>query len=117
MKYFAILLALLATSAYASQRVAKDYFHWGKPEFTNSKVQVEVIYVESRKELLELLIAKGGSNEKRDGESKPPKLNAFSIVRKNKATCTIYTLNPKVEYKPEFLGHEMFHCLHGRWHD
>jgi hypothetical protein len=25
-------------------------------------------------------------------------------------------VDPKVEYQPEFVGHEMLHCFYGQWH-
>lgn len=38
----------------------------------------------------------------------------FSVI--NDKLCTIHMLDPKVEYRPEQIGHEYAHCLYGEWH-
>lgn len=41
-------------------------------------------------------------------------LRAFSII--GPKVCTIHVIDPKVTYMPEFVGHELVHCLYGEFH-
>jgi len=50
-------------------------------------------------------------------------LGAFSRLRLNRASptlegseCIVYIRDPNWMYEPEFIGHEIIHCLYGRWH-
>ena len=42
------------------------------------------------------------------------RLMAFAVVRNG--VCEIHTIDPKIIYEPEWLGHELTHCIYGRWH-
>lgn len=44
------------------------------------------------------------------------KLAAFTLVRSEKETCEVHVVDPRVAYAPEYLGHEIYHCIHGNWH-
>jgi hypothetical protein len=41
-------------------------------------------------------------------------IKAFSLPYGT--TCAIYAVDPKVAYEPEFLGHELAHCIYGNFH-
>ena len=44
-------------------------------------------------------------------------LMAFSsLLPDGTGTCTIHAVDPRVSYHPEFLGHELTHCLLGEFH-
>jgi hypothetical protein len=30
--------------------------------------------------------------------------------------CNVYIMDPKVNYQPEWYGHELVHCMYGDWH-
>lgn len=32
------------------------------------------------------------------------------------ATCTLHIVDPRLRYQPEYLGHELVHCMHGSFH-
>lgn len=40
----------------------------------------------------------------------------FSVIDPVTNTCQINIVDPKVNYKPEELGHELTHCLYGDFH-
>ena len=42
---------------------------------------------------------------------------AFSAWTVEGKACTIYLLDPSVFYMPDQYGHELMHCVFGRWHD
>ena len=41
---------------------------------------------------------------------------AFGTVNPTRPECTIHVLRIATHYAPEWLGHEMVHCIHGRFH-
>lgn len=43
-------------------------------------------------------------------------INAFTSLDKKNNKCTIHVLSPATNYEPQYLGHELFHCIYGRWH-
>ena len=42
-------------------------------------------------------------------------INGFSITVNR--VCQIHIHDPSFSYEPEILGHELFHCMYGKWHD
>lgn len=42
----------------------------------------------------------------------------FSVIRieDTQHSCTIHMIDPTVDYAPEFMGHELAHCVWGRFH-
>ena len=46
-------------------------------------------------------------------------LQAFSTVNKysdGTVKCEIHIMEPTVKYQPDFIGHEVTHCLYGQFH-
>lgn len=41
---------------------------------------------------------------------------AFAVLRPPFDTCEIHIIKPTVQYIPEFMGHETYHCFYGGWH-
>ena len=39
---------------------------------------------------------------------------AWSVLTKDR--CIVHIIDPKVSYEPKWIGHEIAHCLYGRWH-
>ena len=110
------LMAATSISPAMAQRVGADGYHWSKPEFTKSSVEIRVILFKSRKELTEQYNAMGGEVKKMPWMEKTPKLNAFSGFNRTRQTCDIFAIDPAVEYHPEDFGHELLHCFFGDWH-
>lgn len=46
----------------------------------------------------------------RDGEE----LMAWSIASPSR--CTVHVVDPRRDWQPEWLGHEVAHCMFGEWH-
>ena len=89
-----------------------DGYYFEKETFTRTEFPVEVILVQSEKEMIQLF--KQRTNVA--GEISPKDVAAFAVIRLNDTKCTIYMLDPKVNYQPEFIGHEFVHCIYGVWH-
>ena len=43
-------------------------------------------------------------------------LYGFAILDNRSADCHIHIVDPAVDYAPEWMGHELMHCIYGRWH-
>ena len=40
----------------------------------------------------------------------------FTVYRVNNNVCDMYIYDPAYRYKPEFIGHELVHCIYGDFH-
>ena len=43
-------------------------------------------------------------------------ISAFTKWNEEAGTCKIYIKDPAWKYEPELIGHEVAHCIWGRWH-
>lgn len=43
-------------------------------------------------------------------------VQAFTRWRPESKTCIIYIKDPMWTYQPEYIGHEVAHCIWGNWH-
>jgi hypothetical protein len=100
-------------NAPTTKNRGKDGYYFEKETFTRTNFPVEVILVKSEKEMIALLKQR---KETVYGKVDPKDVAAFAIIRMNDPKCTIYMLDPKVKYQPEFIGHEFVHCIYGIWH-
>lgn len=44
------------------------------------------------------------------------KTKGFTFYNPNSLVCDMYIYDPKYDYEPEFIGHELVHCLYGDFH-
>jgi hypothetical protein len=109
MKKLAILsLFLVLTSCNQPSNIGADNYQFGTKQYENSRVTVDIVTYNSRNDLL---------NEARKYGVNNPELAAFSLLLENDQTkCTIHIMDPSVSYEPEFIGHELLHCVYGQWH-
>lgn len=47
----------------------------------------------------------------------PERLVAFTQYNDKTKLCTIHIVDPKQVHAPQFIGHEVLHCVYGNWHD
>lgn len=102
----AAALLAVATPAFA----APDGFTFGKAEYDRSAIEVEFVVFRTAGELQAEAERLGAWT----GEGKA--IRAFSAIRPGGGKCTIYMLDPKFDYMPQYIGHELMHCKYGRWH-
>ena len=86
---------------------ASDGYSFGTPSFERTKVDVQLVTYKTRVDFLE---AARKRNVKGDA------VQAFTELRPPFNKCTIHVMDPKINYQPEFIGHEMMHCFYGQWH-
>ena len=103
-----IVLAALALLAGCKQP-ATDGYRFESPEYERDAVLVRVA---THRSLAELRAAAPASAHE-DGRA----LMAWAEIAPDRASCTIHIISPTTTaYAPEWLGHELAHCLYGRWH-
>lgn len=114
-KFLMIMLMiplLISCDNKPSKQVGKDGYYFEKETFTRTDFPVEVRLLQSEKEM----IAEFKKRVGRDVNVDPKSVIAFAVIRPNDNRCTIYMLDPKVKYQPEYIGHEFVHCIYGEWH-
>lgn len=94
----------------SSHKVAADGYYFEKETFVRTDVQVKVVFVKDQAEMSKLLVEHGRS------AANGNVVAAFSTLSLTENACTIYMLDPRVSYQPEFIGHEFTHCVFGNWH-
>ena len=110
MKKYIILLILITTAAQA-QRLggyAKDDFKFLQKEIENLTPKVEFILLKNEEEY--------NSVRKEHLGVKWKNVSAFTLWNQEKGTCKIYIKDPAWSYEPEYIGHEVAHCIWGRFH-
>lgn len=83
-----------------------DNYLFESAPFTKLDINVKVVYYQSFEELA---VAHG--DIKRAGT-----LMAFAIPNNGKGQCEIHMMDPKKVYYPQYVGHELLHCIHGNFH-
>jgi hypothetical protein len=101
MRWVLIFAGLLLSSC---NPVASDGYVFEKKEFDRKQFATVIVVHPSLKELRE----SGPRVEGRD-------LMAYGILSKGK--CEIHIVDPEVSYEPKWMGHELAHCIYGRWHE
>ena len=120
-KFFIFLLTIAAVLTFGllsscgqnSHVKGADGSYFEHETFTRTNFEVEIILMPN-----EAAIAKEISKhmDTVHGTVTPANVAAFSTIRKDSKKCTIYMIDPKVKYEPEFFGHELVHCIYGIWH-
>lgn len=90
-----------------SRLPAADGYLFGTPSFEKTKVEVQLVTYKTRVDFLEAA---------RKRNIKSDTVQAFTELRSPFDKCTIHVMDPKVNYQPEFIGHELAHCFYGQWH-
>lgn len=87
-----------------------DGYRFDRAEFERSQVTVTVVTHGGSAELRQAAAQMGVRAEGR-------RLMAFGLVDAARPACTIHIVDPARGYRPEWIGHELTHCIRGRWHD
>ncbi len=104
-----IALIAMAFSCLAScnqQQTAADGYRFEKKEYEQTLVGVRFVVHPSIADLR----AAAPREAIVDGRT----LMAWSKL--GKEACEVHIVDPAVSYQPEWIGHEITHCVFGRWH-
>lgn len=106
-----VLVTLVACDNPSKQK-GRDGYYFEKETFTRTEFPVQVILVKDAA----AITAEIKKRNNIQGTVDPKNVAAFSVIRSNDTKCTIYMIDPKNKYEPEFIGHEFVHCIYGVWH-
>ena len=108
LRLFAAALACMCSAAFAATPgTSLDGYRFERAEIEQRTVTLHFVPVENQTDMQALAQING--IHLHSGTVK-----AFAIYRAG--SCTIYATDPKVAYEPEFLGHELAHCIYGNFH-
>ena len=110
--FFAGLALVACGPTSDTNKVGKDGYYFEQETFTRTEFPVKIVLMPSAA-ALSAEIAKRNHIQ---GTVTAKNVAAFSVLRKDDLTCTIYMVDPKISYEPEFFGHELVHCIYGVWH-
>lgn len=105
-------LVTLVACDNPSKSKGKDGYYFEKETFTRTEFPVEVVLVKDAAAIAAAIKERSNVH----GTVDPKNVAAFSVIRTNDPKCTIYMIDPKNKYEPEFIGHEFVHCIYGVWH-
>lgn len=106
-----LLVLLLLIPGCENRQKSADGYSFEEETFTRTELQVKVVLVQNQAEMERLLQQVGGK------VAGGREVAAFATLGKDAPTCTIYMIDPNVDYQPEWIGHEFTHCVFGEWHD
>lgn len=104
------MAATLAQRGSWTMRLSKDGYYFEKREYQKEEISVSVVVAKDRFEW------KAYVRDKVGAFAEPSKLGAFAALRAEDNECTIYIKDPDWVYEPEYIGHELAHCVFGDWH-
>ena len=114
------LVVLLSTlwipfPSYAREIGADGYSFYSK-NVERKEVRVKIVTYKTY-DALEKALKSHLGNDPKYSAIKASRVEAFSILELPEYdVCTIHMIDPDVSYEPEYVGHEMMHCIYGQWH-
>jgi len=102
-----LVLVLLLTSCEQSSQKGSDGYNFESKEFERTEISLSVVVIPDQSEFDRLQLIHAPTIEG---------LQAFSYFSLRDNHCTIFIKDPEWSYEPEFIGHELAHCIWGRWH-
>jgi hypothetical protein len=103
-KILAPIAALLLVSCNSG---SADGYQFETKEYEKLSPNIQFVTLESKRALVK-------EYEKYNPPLQDRDLQAFATIQSDK--CTIYIVDPDVSYEPEWIGHEVVHCMYGRFH-
>ena len=91
-----------------SSKNGKDGYKFEEKEYEKVDLQISFIIIQDQQQFNELASIWAPGVEG---------LQAFSRLQPKINRCIVYIKDPTWQYTPEFIGHEIAHCIWGRWHE
>lgn len=109
MKILTILVLMLLPLGANAQKYGTDNFRFLEKEYENLTPGVEFVLMKDDREY-------DAMRRKHLGVQWDT-ISAFTYWNQEKGTCKIYIKDPAWKYEPELIGHEVAHCIWGRFHN
>jgi hypothetical protein len=103
----AILTVLMLASCDPAPKKGADDYAFESKEYEKTSLNIEFVILKNQSEFNQAarMYAPGVEG-----------LEAFGIIQPDTNNCKIFIKDPEWQYVPEFIGHEIAHCIWGRWH-
>lgn len=90
--------------------VSNDGYYLEATPENNTRFYVRIVKYKSYEEVASAWKKKGGD------VPDVGRIVAFAEWTKDGNSCVIHMVDPKITYRPQFIGHELVHCMHGDFH-
>lgn len=108
-------MANSSSSPVAVQQKAVDGYIYNNKDFNAEEAYIQIVRFNSYEELDAFLIKHFG--KVRDGKQYAGYSIALHPKEKGKpALCRLFIVDPSKIYAPEYIGHELTHCIDGSFH-
>lgn len=120
-----ILLSLLCipmilTGCDQGPKKGADGYQFTTPQYEETRPDIRIVLHDSVEDLRKELgrIQRENKNlSKNDPIPNNDNIMAFSLITDDHKICVINMVHPSKEYYPEYIGHELTHCVFGQWHE
>lgn len=102
-----MMLLALGSLALSSCGEAADGYRFERKEYERADPSITIVTHPSLSDLRAKAPAAASVGENRE-------LMAWSIIRAD--GCEVHIVDPARSYQPQWIGHEVAHCVWGRWH-
>lgn len=106
-KLLVIFSILLLVSCEPAPKKGADDYSFESKEYEKTDLNIEFVILRNQREFDE------ASTKYANGVQG---LEAFGVLVPSENRCILYIKDPEWQYVPEFIGHEVAHCIWGRWH-
>lgn len=103
-----LLSACLLSCGDGSSKKSADGYVFEEKEYEKTQLTVEIVVLKDNTEF---------QKEKNKYAPNVDGLQAFGRLIPSQNKCILYIKDPEWNYAPEFIGHELSHCIWGRWHE
>lgn len=100
---------MLLGACSTTNTIGTDGYRFFGKEYENVTPGVEFVLLQNEEERVAVKKKFFGPEWK--------KVSAFTEWNVKEGVCKIYIQDPDWQYKPELIGHEVAHCIWGRWHE
>lgn len=89
--------------------ISNDGYYIETTTQDNKEFYVRIIKYKSYEDLGKAWKHNGGSDQ-------PKGYRTVAFSEWDDKTCTIHMVDPLIDYKPQYMGHELLHCMIGSFH-
>lgn len=113
MKLFIVLMVLLTagcanTTGTGKYKYGSDNHKFLVKEYENLNPEIHFVLLKDEAEY--------NSARKRTLGTRWDSVSAFTLWIPETGKCTVFIKDPEWEWEPELIGHEVAHCIWGRFH-
>ena len=106
-----LLTLLLPLALVACNAEGSDGYKFEQKEYEHLAPNIEFRTVKNQTELEDAYRTANGTPLPTNRE-----LKAFSILYPDTKTCIVFIIDPEEQYGPQWIGHEVVHCMYGQFH-